>query len=76
MPDFFRGEPIQNEWFQGGEENDKLKAAFMAKVGDLVEYGAVLNRVVEEAKIKWKNVEGWAALGLCWGGKVSLCFPS
>ncbi|KAH8591331.1 hypothetical protein B0O99DRAFT_272875 [Bisporella sp. PMI_857] len=71
VPDFFKGEPIKTEWFQPGPENERLKTAFMEKVGKYDEFGAVLRSVIEDGKGRFPGVEGWAALGLCWGGKVT-----
>jgi dienelactone hydrolase len=71
LPDFFRGEPAQGEWFAGGEENDKKKAAFMARVQS--SFGANVKEllaVVDEGRKKWPSLQSWGANGLCWGGKV------
>lgn len=43
---------------------------FLGKEADVESNKVVLLKVVEEAKQKWTGVESWAALGLCWGGKV------
>jgi len=70
VPDFFEGEPMLDSWFTGGEENDKLKAAFFAKAMDLNKHTKSLLEFTAAAKEKWSSVESWGAFGLCWGGKI------
>ena len=71
VPDFFKGEPIQAQWYGPGEENEKKKNAFMARVP--ATFGSALPEllaVVEDGKKKWSKIGSWGANGLCWGGKV------
>ena len=72
VPDFFKGEPAQHEWYvDQSEENKKKKEAFFERSRKFDESVAELLKVVEAAKKKWANVRSWGAFGLCWGGKVS-----
>ena len=71
VPDFFKGEPIQAAWFGPGEENEKKKNAFMAKLPETFVSGSKeLAAVIEDGKKKWPSIDSWGANGLCWGGKV------
>lgn len=76
MPDFFHGERADLAWFPPDTEEKKAalfgfintKAAVAEKVG-------VLRRVAEDARVRFGGVRSWGAVGLCWGGKVSILFP-
>lgn len=73
VPDFFRGNPAQNEWFKNpSEENDRLKAEFQKGSRNFVGHSKTLVQVVSDAKTKWNHITSWGAFGLCWGGKVSV----
>ncbi|RDW84464.1 hypothetical protein BP6252_02054 [Coleophoma cylindrospora] len=72
IPDFFKGNPINPEWF-----TDKSDAAQQAKdewmKGNMnfPDYVPVLFSVAGAAKTTYPSVKSWASLGLCWGGKVT-----
>jgi len=71
IPDFFRGEPAQYEWFVDQcEETREAKEAFMGRAMKFEENVETLLKVVGAAKSKWPGVTSWGAFGLCWGGKV------
>ncbi|PMD18037.1 dienelactone hydrolase [Hyaloscypha hepaticicola] len=71
VPDFFRGSYMVGEWYTNPtEENERLKAAFMARAFDFKKFSKELLDFTAAAKEKWTSIQSWGAFGLCWGGKV------
>jgi dienelactone hydrolase len=71
VPDLLNGYYMKSEWMQvSNEENDKAKAEFMKHAATLEAHSKKMLEVIQEGKEKWGSVKSWAALGLCWGGKV------
>ncbi|CZT47240.1 related to hydrolase related to dienelactone hydrolase [Rhynchosporium secalis] len=70
VPDFLRGDYAKGEWYTNPTpETDKLRGELFSRVTAFGSYVQSVRKFVEEAEKKWE-VERWAALGLCWGGKV------
>ncbi|CZT02950.1 hypothetical protein WAI453_012177 [Rhynchosporium graminicola] len=70
VPDFLRGDHAKGEWYSNPTpETDKLRGELFSRVTAFESYVQSVRKFVEEAEKKWE-VERWAALGLCWGGKV------
>ncbi|KAI9820583.1 MAG: hypothetical protein M1827_004952 [Pycnora praestabilis] len=71
VPDFFKGKAIELSIFPIDSDEKKQRAQkFMAEQANPEVNVGVLKEVTIEAKEKWRGVEGWGSLGLCWGGKL------
>jgi dienelactone hydrolase len=72
MPDFFQGKAAKAEWFapDAGEAAKAEKAAFWGTASEYEKWSQMTTDLVTEFGKKWEGVDGWASLGLCWGGKV------
>jgi dienelactone hydrolase len=46
----------------------------MAKISAFPGFVEKLGAAVQAGRTKFPNVTGWGALGLCWGGKVTVLF--
>jgi len=72
VPDFFKGEPAQYEWFPDDTEEKKAgKTKFMTTRINFEENLVAVLKVTREAKKMFPGVKGWGAFGLCWGGKLA-----
>ncbi|KAL5320510.1 hypothetical protein ACEPPN_011316 [Leptodophora sp. 'Broadleaf-Isolate-01'] len=70
VPDFLEGDYAKGEWFSNPTpENEKAKTELFSRAMAFEPHAKALLKFVEDTKTKWA-VEAWAALGLCWGGKV------
>ncbi|KAK0104152.1 hypothetical protein ONS96_005247 [Cadophora gregata f. sp. sojae] len=70
VPDFLQGDYAKGEWFANPTpENLKLKGELLGRASALESKIKLVTQFVKDVKTKW-TVEKWAALGLCWGGKV------
>lgn len=73
VPDFLEGKYAKPQYFgKMTPEEEKEKDTLFAFAFNFAEHTKSLVGSVGAAKEKFAKVEGWAALGLCWGGKV--CF--
>jgi dienelactone hydrolase len=78
MPDWFDGHPADISWYPPDtkEKADAL-SAFFAGPASLPVATARAREVVEElVKAGGEAAGKWGAVGLCWGGKVSILSPS
>jgi dienelactone hydrolase len=75
VPDFFEGDPLPISRFPPDtEEKMKLVRTFITDRANPAVHVEHLLRTVAEAKTMFPSVTGWAVLGLCWGGKVCVCY--
>ena len=71
VPDFFQGEPIPLSLFPPDtDEKKQIAQNFMMGKANPSKILPVLIQTATEAKEMFPSVKNWAALGLCWGGKV------
>lgn len=76
VPDFFKGRYMKSEYMSDTSlEVKELKEAFMKVSHDYATHGEALEAVVKDGDEKW-GTKSWAAIGLCWGGKVRLSSSS
>lgn len=71
MPDFFEGSPADISWYPPNtEEKGKKLGEFFKTTAAPPKTVAKMATVMEELKSKNSNIEEWAVLGFCWGGKI------
>lgn len=72
IPDFFDGKGADISWApMDTEEKQKSMMSFLTTKANPPEVLQRLLAVMKESSSVYANVQNWAALGLCWGGKVS-----
>ncbi|KAI9927463.1 hypothetical protein MW887_003077 [Aspergillus wentii] len=73
VPDFFKGEAAKHEWLPADtEEKQKLLMGFVSTAASIPNNVGVLLEAIKEYQTKFPTVKKWGALGLCWGGKVTV----
>lgn len=74
VPDFFFGKPADQSWYPPDtkEKGEKLGAFFQGP-GAPPKTAEKIPKIVKEITEKTGgDITTWGALGLCWGGKVTL----
>jgi hypothetical protein len=56
-------------------EEEKAKGVFFGWAMNFPEQSTRFTAFFDAVKVKFSAVDSWAALGLCWGGKVGV-YPS
>ncbi|KAF7588376.1 hypothetical protein BBP40_005769 [Aspergillus hancockii] len=73
VPDFFEGIFAQPEWFPTDTEEKKdALARFVANEASIPRNVDTLLEITKQYNTAFPAVSKWAALGLCWGGKVTV----
>ena len=78
VPDFLRGKYADHSWFPPDtpEKGQAMGAYFQGPANPATALGAIPSVVQEIEEKSGGTITKWAALGLCWGGKVSRFFPT
>lgn len=72
VPDFFEGNYAHPEWFPTDtEEKKKALTSFVSNETSIPKNVDTLLEITKQYNTLFPSVSKWAALGLCWGGKVS-----
>ncbi|KAL3419454.1 AIM2 family protein C30D10.14 [Phlyctema vagabunda] len=72
VPDFFRGNPAQYEWFTNQSQECKQAKETWLKNMKFKEHLPDLYKVLDAAKDVYPEALNWGAYGLCWGGKMAV----
>ncbi|KAF9894510.1 hypothetical protein FE257_006394 [Aspergillus nanangensis] len=73
IPDFFHGAAAQHDWVPADtEEKKQLLADLVANQASIPKNVDVLRQAIPVYETEFPSVKKWAALGLCWGGKVTV----
>lgn len=72
MPDFFQGEAADiNSFPPDTEEKKKRLGEFFASKADLEKNVTAVKDIARELKQTFPDAQKWAAMGFCWGGKIT-----
>lgn len=72
VPDFFHGAAAQHDWIPPDtEEKQRLITDLIENQASIPKNVEVLREAVAAYRTVFPSVQKWAALGLCWGGKVA-----
>ncbi|KAB8261259.1 hypothetical protein BDV32DRAFT_148817 [Aspergillus pseudonomiae] len=73
VPDFFEGNYAQPEWFPTDtEEKKNAITSFVSNEASIPRNVDTLLEITKQYNTLFPSVSKWAALGLCWGGKVAV----
>ncbi|KAL4895506.1 Alpha/Beta hydrolase protein [Aspergillus ambiguus] len=73
VPDFFHEAAAKPEWLPvNTDEKKRLLTELMENQASIPKNVEVLREAVNVYRSVFPSVEKWAALGLCWGGKVAV----
>jgi len=71
IPDLLEGQPPKMEWMARDTDERREKfAAFMTRIRDSKPHVENIHKCHASLKQAFPNVEKWAAIGYCWGGKL------
>lgn len=71
IPDFFKGAPVQLENYPPDTDVKKANLqAFFKGPADPVSNVKIVKELLPKLKEQYPEVEKWALVGLCWGGKI------
>lgn len=72
MPDFLNGEYAEHSWFPANTpEKQKALGAYFQGPGNFGKAHDLIPGIIKEIEGEADGkITKWAALGLCWGGKV------
>ena len=78
VPDFMRGNYADHSWFPPDtpEKGQAMGAFFQGPANPATALGAIPGILKEIEEKSGGTITKWAALGLCWGGKVSAFFST
>ena len=76
VPDFLCGKYADHSWFPSDtpEKGQAVGACFQGPANPATALGAIPGVIKEIEEKSGGTITKWAALGLCWGGKVSVFF--
>ncbi|PYH98114.1 2-dehydropantoate 2-reductase [Aspergillus ellipticus CBS 707.79] len=73
VPDFFKGAAAQVDWLPPNtDEKVAALTAFMSSSASIPDAVSVLAKAVPEYRARFPSAKNWGAIGLCWGGKVTV----
>ncbi|KAE8350157.1 ketopantoate reductase PanE/ApbA C terminal-domain-containing protein [Aspergillus coremiiformis] len=73
IPDFFEGESANPEWIPADtEEKRSALRRFVSNEASIPRNVDTLLEITKQYNTLFPSVAKWAALGLCWGGKVAV----
>lgn len=73
MPDLFEGEPCDISIFPPTTDEKKAQFnQFWTTKADFEKNQKAIRKTIEALKSDFKDVEKWAIIGYCWGGKVGV----
>ncbi|KAG2417290.1 hypothetical protein HFD88_008509 [Aspergillus terreus] len=73
VPDFFHGAAAQHDWIPPDtEEKQRLITDLIENQASIPKNVELLREAVAAYRTVFPSVQKWAALGLCWGGKVAV----
>jgi len=71
IPDFFEGKPADISWYPpDNEEKGKKLGEFFKTQGDVSKVASRVPKLIEAIKQQHSQIQTWAVVGFCWGGKI------
>jgi len=71
MPDFFEGKPADISWYPpDNEEKGKKLGEFFQGPADPPKVIPRVPKLVEAINQQYSEIQTWAVVGYCWGGKI------